>query len=82
MRLTRQDALRLLEQAMGVAPHALRGEERLQALEAWDSLSTMLFIALADKHFGLPLPGSRVAACRTVDELLGLLGPALAGRAA
>jgi hypothetical protein len=80
--MTSQDALRLLEQTLGVAPHALSGTEALRDVEAWDSLSTMLFIAMADKHFGLRLPGGRVAACRTVGELLGLLAPALSDRAA
>jgi hypothetical protein len=42
----------------------------------------MVFIALADKHFGLRLGGGRVASCRTVGELLGLLSPALSDRAA
>ena len=80
--MTRQDALRLLEETLELDPNTLQGGERLQDLEAWDSLSTLGFIAMADEHFGLLLPGNQVVRCQTVDELLGLLGKALANRAA
>lgn len=56
--------------------------EKLTEVEGWDSLSTMAFIAMADKELGLALPGNHVLACRTVEDLLGLLGVAAASRAA
>jgi acyl carrier protein len=71
--MTRSAALRLLEETLLVPPNTLNGGEKLTDVEGWDSLSTMAFIAMADKEFGLALPGSRVVACRTVDDLLGLL---------
>ncbi|HWG41897.1 MAG TPA: acyl carrier protein [Gemmataceae bacterium] len=80
--MTRQDALRLLEKTLELAPHTLTGGETLRNLENWDSLSTMMIIAMADKELGLPLPGNRVAQCQTVDELLALLANASAKRAA
>ncbi len=80
--MTRPDALRLLEETLEMPAHSLIGGELLRDLQNWDSLSTLAFIALADKHLGRPLPGSRVARCRTVDELLGLLGVADVHRAA
>lgn len=74
--MTRQQALALLEQILDAPPHSLTGRERLADLEGWDSLSIVAFIAEVDKQLGVALPGSRVAACRTVDELIGLLcGP-------
>jgi acyl carrier protein len=73
--MTRQDALRLLEETLGMPPHTLVGDEKLADLDAWDSLSTMTFIAMVDKRLGLPLPGNRVARCRSVAELIGLLEP-------
>jgi acyl carrier protein len=72
--MTRSATLRLLEQTLDLQPNTLSGDERLNAVEGWDSLSTMAFIAMADREFGLALPGNRVVACRTVDELIGLLG--------
>jgi acyl carrier protein len=80
--MSRQDGLRLLEEALGVTPHTLSGGEKLRDLELWDSLSTMTFIGLVDKKFGLPLQGSRVARCQTVEELISLLGPDASHRAA
>jgi acyl carrier protein len=80
--MTRQDALRVLEETLELKPHTLAGQEKLADLELWDSLSTMTFIAMADKKFGLPLPGNRVVRCQTVDDLIDLLQPALSDRAA
>jgi acyl carrier protein len=80
--MTRQEVLGVLEEMLQLAPHTLTGGERLADLEAWDSLSALHFIAVVDKQCGLPLPGSRVARCRTVDELVGLVAEAGSGRAA
>jgi acyl carrier protein len=80
--MTTQDVLRVLEEVLELAPRTLTGRERLRDLEAWDSLSTMLFIARADAVFGVPLQGERVFRCRTVEELVRLLGPDAADRAA
>jgi acyl carrier protein len=80
--MTRQDALRLLEQTLDIGPHTLSGGETLRDLEGWDSLSTMSIIAMIDKELGQPLPGSLVAQCQTVDQLLELMGFASANRAA
>jgi acyl carrier protein len=72
--MTRQEALRLLETTLEMAPNTLTGEEHLRDLDGWDSLSALAFIAMADKERGLALPGNAVVRCRTVDELIGLLG--------
>jgi acyl carrier protein len=76
------DGLRLLEETLELPPHSLTGRESLAELRAWDSLSTMGFIAAADRKFGVPLPGSQVYRCKTVAELIGLLETAVAKRAA
>ena len=80
--MTRQDALRLLEQTLDMGPHTLTGSETLRDLEGWDSLSTMAIIAMVDKELGRPLPGSRVAQAQTVDQLLELMGFTSTNRAA
>jgi acyl carrier protein len=73
--MTRQDALRLLEETLDMAPYTLTGDEALRDLKNWDSLSTLAFIAVVDKRLGRPIPGKLVARCRTVAELLALLDP-------
>jgi acyl carrier protein len=80
--MTRHDALRLLEETLEMKPNTLLGPECLRDLELWDSLSTMTFIAMVDKRFGLPLPGSRVVRCQTVNELIDLIKPHFSQRAA
>ncbi len=80
--MTTYEALRFLEEVIEMKPLSLVGGERLQDLELWDSLSTLSFIAMIDKRFGLPLPVSRVLRCRTVDELIVLLKPVESSRAA
>ena len=72
--MTGEDGLRFVEGMLDLTPCTLTGVERLTDLPAWDSLSTMLFIATVDKRFGLPLSGNRVTRCRTVDDLCALLG--------
>lgn len=80
--MTRHELLRLLEETLEMKPQTLKGGETLRDLEGWDSLSTITFIALVDKRFGRPLPGSQVARCRTVSELLTLVGVEASGCAA
>jgi hypothetical protein len=77
-----QFALRLLEETLHLEPRTLKGGEALADLEAWDSLATLAFIAMADKHFAVLVPGGRVARCQSVGDLLGLLGVAAADRVA
>jgi acyl carrier protein len=72
--MTGEDGLRFIEGMLDLAPLTLTGEDRLRDLDAWDSLSTMLFIATVDKRFGLALSGNLVTRCATVDDLCGLLG--------
>ena len=76
------EGMRLLEQMLELGPNTLTAERRLRDLEGWDSLATMTFIALIDRELGVPLPGSRVARCQTVGELMGLVTEVRAGRAA
>jgi acyl carrier protein len=80
--MTRHEALQLLEQTLEMEPRTLVGNERLRDLPGWDSMSTLAFISLVDKKARTPLSGARVARCKTVAELLELLGIPPAERAA
>jgi hypothetical protein len=42
-------------------------------------MSALTFMALADEKLQVTLSGDQVVQCRTVDELLALLGDRLAG---
>jgi hypothetical protein len=80
--MTGADRLRFIEGMLDMAPYTLTGGEALKDLEAWDSLSTMLFIATVDRKLGLPLRGDRVTCCQTVNDLCALLGEMSAAQVA
>jgi acyl carrier protein len=72
--MTRDSVLRKLEAIMEIEPGTLKGDERLADLEAWDSLKVMEFLAFADGEFSMAVPPKAVGACKTVGDLVGLLG--------
>ncbi len=80
--VTKAASLRLLEDMLNLPLGSLTGSDRLSDLDGWDSLSTLMFIAHVDKAFGVPLPGGRVAQCKSVEELCGLVAEATSARAA
>ena len=80
--MTQQDALGLLEELMELPPQSLTGAQRLQDLEAWDSLSSIAFIAMVDRKLGVPIAGDDVASCQTVADLCRLIDDVARRRAA
>jgi acyl carrier protein len=48
---------------------AIRGDTALAALEGWDSLAVLAFIAMVDNVYGVAMPSAEVARSRTVDDL-------------
>jgi hypothetical protein len=74
--MSKPELLRLLEQTLRLSEQTLTGREHLQGVPNWDSMSILAFIAMVDRKFGVALRGSRVCACQTVDDLLGLIGSA------
>jgi acyl carrier protein len=59
----------------------LTPDERLKDLP-WDSIEALKFLALVDEHFGLQITGDQLAQCRTVGDLLALVGGPPAAKAA
>ena len=56
---------------------ALLTETSVLEAMGWDSMSELSFIALADKELGARVAPSAIESCRTVGDLLVLLGPCL-----
>jgi acyl carrier protein len=71
------DFLRLLDELLEQDAGTLKGDEALGALSKWDSLALMGFIALIDQHFGLIVPASRIAECKSVGDLVALVADKL-----
>lgn len=65
--------LRLLEEALEREPHSLAGSEALEEIE-WGSLSVITFLAVVDEQLNIQLNAKQVNECRTLPQLLELLG--------
>jgi acyl carrier protein len=63
-----------LEEMMEVQSGTLTGSESLKDLKQWDSVVIMGFIAFVDEHFEITLSAKRLVGCKTVNDLIALLG--------
>jgi acyl carrier protein len=75
--MTRNEFLRALELQLEVPQGSLQGPEVLGDLKGWDSMAAVLFIALADERLQVSVGADRIARCKTIDDLLGLLGDSI-----
>lgn len=62
-----------LDEILDIPAGTVRGGESLSMFEGWDSMAMLGFIALADENYGVAIPAKRIPACRTVDDLAGLI---------
>ncbi|MBK5294520.1 MAG: acyl carrier protein [Acidobacteriia bacterium] len=70
--MDRQTFLLQLDELLSLPAGTLKGPEKLETFEMWDSLATVNVIALANEHFDVTLSPRQIAGCTTVDELLAL----------
>ena len=75
--MTKSDFLRALENTLELQPNSIAGNELLRDLEWWDSMSALTFMAVADQELQASISGGQLAGCKTVADLLGLLGDRL-----
>ena len=70
--MSRQEFLLQLDEILGLRPGTLRGEEKLEDLENWDSTTLIGLILLADSNNSTPITPEQVVGCSTVGDLLRL----------
>jgi len=70
--MTRNEFLLEMDEILGLPVGTLRGHEKLEELENWDSTSLITFIALAESNNGLAISPSQIVSCSTVADLLRL----------
>lgn len=75
--VTKSEFLLRLDEMLELEPGTLKGTELLTELPRWDSLAIIGYIALLDEHFGVSVPASKINGCRSLEELLALVGPGL-----
>jgi acyl carrier protein len=72
--MTRKAFLEHLDELLELSAGTLKGDERLEDQERWDSLAMVGFIALVDEHCGVRLSPRQFVNCNTVNDLLQLAG--------
>jgi acyl carrier protein len=72
MSMNSQELLLEVDKILGLRPGTLRGTERLDELENWDSTALISFVALAEGQNGVQISPVQIVGCDTVDDLLRL----------
>ena len=75
--MTRGEFLSELERQLDLPKDSLQESHALADVESWDSMASIMFIALADDKLGANISGNQIAEAKTVHELLSLLGDRL-----
>jgi len=72
--MTTSEFLRALEEALELESGSIVGNESLSDIGWWDSLAVLTFMAVADQKLGVIVAGEQVGNCRSIPELLALVG--------
>jgi len=72
MQMTRKEFLLELDSILDLMAGTLKGPEKLEELEMWDSTALIGFIALADTNNGVRISPRQIVNCLTVNDLLEL----------
>ena len=73
--MDRQTFLTQLDELLELPAGTLKGPEKLEDLENWNSMAIVGFIALVDENFNQTLSPRQFGNCDTVDDLLALVKP-------
>jgi len=70
--MTRNEFLLEMDEILGLPAGALRGHEKLEELENWDSTALVTLISLAEINNGVNMSLQQIVGCSTVADLLRL----------
>ena len=70
--MNRDEFLLEMDEILDLPAGTLRGHERLEELQNWDSISLITFIALAESNNGVSISPAQIVRCSTVADLLRL----------
>ena len=77
--MTKNEFLNELEEILEADAGTITGDEVLNNLAGWDSLTTMVFIAMVDEKFNINISASKLADSKNVGDLISLLGDNISG---
>lgn len=72
--MTREEFLLEMEGMLGLQPGTLRGTEKLEELDSWDSTALVGMIVLAESANNAEISLDEVVGCSTVGDLLRIAG--------
>ncbi len=72
--MKRNELLTLLDELLELEPNTVKQSDALDSFEGWNSLAVIGFLAMVDEKLGISLEPRKLAGCKTVNDLLGLLG--------
>jgi acyl carrier protein len=70
--MTREEFLLEMDEILGLRAGTLRGNEKLEELERWDSTALISLIVLAEENNSAQISPDQVVGCSTVADLLQL----------
>jgi acyl carrier protein len=70
--MTREEFLLEMDQILGLRAGTLRGDEKLEELQNWDSTALISLIVLAEQSNQAQISPDQVVGCSTVADLLRL----------
>jgi acyl carrier protein len=70
--MTREEFLLEMDEILGLHAGSLRGDEKLDELETWDSMALIGLIVLAETANDASISLDQVVECSTVADLLRL----------
>ena len=70
--MSEQEFLLLLDDLFEEDPGTYKGDEPLEEIEMWDSLTALGYIALVDEKFNVILSGNDIEKCQTIGDLVKL----------
>jgi acyl carrier protein len=71
--MTHNEFLQEIEEILGLNPGTLKGHEKLEDLENWDSTALVSLIAVAESRSNREITLDQVVSCSTVADLLRLV---------
>ena len=72
--MNRTEFLLQMDEILGLKPGTLKGDEKLDELQNWDSTSLVSLIGLAESSNSVEISPEQVVGCSTVSDLLRLAG--------
>jgi acyl carrier protein len=70
--VTKEEFLLALDEMLELPPGTLKGPEKIEDIETWDSLAVINLMALVDEHYSVKLAPRQIGAAETVDQLYAL----------